>query len=211
MMIETTGLERQQAWKQQVWNMSDALIPSAQPRHSPALGGGFFAVFVASLAAGCVLFVVDRKLTWGLEEPLFNAWLLWFAFIPLCVYAVLALALPPSPYHHDLPLVRYGRLSSVWLASLVLYAAAQMATLSRWIDDPIYEAFGLSLTSFALLTAIYVTASFAAVWAIEAVWRRDRESGRDGNSREVTRRMEMILGATMCLPMFLLFVFYLPV
>lgn len=191
--------------------MSDALIPSVQERRSPVLGGGSVAGFVASLAAGCVLFVVDRKLTWGVEEPLLTPWLLWFAVVPLGAYVALALALPSSPYHRNLPMARYGRLSSVWIASLVLYAVAQMATLSRWIDDPIYESFGLNLTAYALLTAIYVTASFAAVWAIEAVRRRDQESDQEGDSREVARRMEIVVGATMCVPMFLLFVLYLPV
>jgi hypothetical protein len=191
--------------------MSDVLIQSAQPRPSPALGGGYVAALIASTAAGCVIFVADRKLTWGVDEPMLSAWLTFFALVPLAIYAVLAVVLPSSsPDHPELSAVRYVRLSSVWIASLILYAIAQMATVSRSIDDPIYEAFGLNLAAFALLTAIYVAVSFAAVWAIRALWRRHRDSSREADSREPARRLEILFGATMCLPMFLLFVFYLP-
>ncbi|MBR1092113.1 hypothetical protein JQ621_32095 [Bradyrhizobium manausense] len=189
--------------------MSDTLVQSVQPRPSPALGGGHFAALVVSMAAGCAIFVVDRKLTWGVDEPMLDAWLIVLGLVPLVVYAALALILPPSPHHRDPAAVRYARLSSVWIVSLILYAAAQIAMVSRSIDDPIYETFGLNLTAFALLTIIYVAMSFVAVWAI-AVWRRDRHSRRESDSRELARRMEIVVGATICLPMFLLFVFCLP-
>jgi hypothetical protein len=187
--------------------MSDALIHPTGQRTSPTLGGGDVAGFVASVVVGCALFAVDRKLTWGLDEPMLNTWLLLFALIPLALCALLCMVGPASLSDRDRAFVRYGRFSAVWMVSLVLYAMVHMMGLSRWVDEPIYESLGLSLTSFEMLTVIYVASSLAIVWTATILRQQDREGAR---TRQ-TARLEILLGAAIALPTFLLFVLRLPI
>lgn len=159
--------------------------------------------FGAAVVAGSLLFAVSRKLTWGVDEPLFDWRLGLLSLVPYFLY--LAAANVAFYRERMLAFVRATRLPALWTVSLALYVAMHLASLSRLIEDPIYDLFGLGAVAFALLTIIYVTASFVLVLAVTPLLRRWR------NFIGVkTRPNVAAFGYALCLPLFLFLVFWVP-
>ena len=168
-------------------------------RSGLGLGGGHMMAFGAAVVAGCLLFAVSRKMTWGVDEPLLDWRLGLLSILPYFLY--LAAANVALHRQRMLAFVRATRLPSLWTVSLALYVAMHLTPLSRRIEDPIYNAFSLGNTSFALLTVIYVTAALGLVLALAPLLRRQRRAVRPD---------AMAFGYALCLLLFLLFVFWIP-
>jgi hypothetical protein len=165
------------------------------------LGGGLGHMmgFGAAVVAGCLLFAVSRKLTWGVDEPLFD----WrIGLLSIAPYFLYAAAANIALYRERmLAFIRATRLPSLWTVSLALYVTMHLTRLARLIEDPIYDAFSLGMTSFALLTVIYVTASFLLVSALAPLLRRRRRAALPNATA---------FGYALCLLLFLFLVFWIP-
>ena len=81
-------------------------------------------------------------------------------------------------------------------------------SLSELIEDPVYNSLSLSLASFSILTVIYVTASLGLVLAVSAFF--GRQPSGDFAAGGPKQPNAVMLGYGLCLPLFLLFVFYIP-
>lgn len=172
------------------------------------LGGGFGYLlrFGATVAVGCALFAASRKMTWGVDEPMLD-WRLWaFALAP---YFLFVLASSISLGHARIHgFIKSTQLPEIWTASLALYVVVHATGLSRLIEDPIYDSLSLSPASFVLLTVVYVTASFGLLSAFTPL--RLASLDRKGGHVDCKRPNPLSIGYALCLPLFLFFVFYIP-
>ncbi len=172
------------------------------------LGGGFGYLlrFSATVAVGCVLFAASRKMTWGVDEPMLD-WRLWtFALAPYVLFVVAAnLSLGHA---RILGFIESIQLPAIWTVSLALYVVVHVTGLSRLIEDPIYGSLSLSLASFVLLTVFYVTASVGVLSAFTPL--RLPSLDPKGGHGDAAHPSPLSLGYALCLPLFLLFVFYIP-
>lgn len=171
------------------------------------LGGGIGHMmgFGAAVVAGCLLFAMSRKLTWGVDEPLLDWRLGLLSIVPYFLYVAAAYV---AFYRERMPgrermlaFIGATRLPSLWTVSLALYVTMHLTRLARLIEDPIYDAFSLGMTSFALLTVIYVTTSFLLVSALAPLLRRHRRAALPNATA---------FGYVLCLLLFLFFVFWIP-
>lgn len=162
--------------------------------------------FCAAVMSGAVLYVVSRKLTWGVDESIWSSPLWTLAFVPYWLGILLGQIIPS----HEPVVARYLRSSIVWTVSLALYVVAHATTLSRFIDEPVYASFGLSSLSFVMLTSIYVTVSLVLACAADVALRPGSPDLEGPRSPELLRHRTLVLGYLLSLPMFFLFVFDLP-
>jgi hypothetical protein len=124
---------------------------------------------VVSAVSGVLLFLVCRKLVWGRDESLTNAWIWLFALAPYFVYffARYGWSAPAGLRSGSAPAdPRSGwdtDFISIWTCSLLLLAAGRWASWADFFEDPIYDTFPPGLLRYAILSVTYTFLAFIVV------------------------------------------------
>lgn len=181
----------------------------SEPDLSPQPGRDFRNAihFCIAVTSGCLLFVVSRKLTWGVDEPLLNLWLWTLAIVPYLISVLIAQGLPTEERLSSL-LYPTGFVS-VWTLSLALYVLVHATGASSLFEDPIYDAFGLNSRAYSILSTLYVIGAYGITNAAVLI-RKHLGKDRASSTGMMPSATVMALLSLMCIPLFFALVFFVP-